>query len=108
VAWVDTWFQRASRAASYDERWACHHDAEPSVISRRPATACYDRGTDPDAHEWIEPMPAAGDALVAWRAERVAELERRGGAESVEVDEELKRQLEALGYLQGGVGEDGL
>lgn len=107
VAWVDTWFQGASRAARYDARLACHLDADPPAgdAALRPPIACYDRATDPDALEPLEPLPPEAEALRSWRAERVMAFDAREAAGTnavaVPVDAALRHHLEALGYVEG-------
>jgi len=105
VAWVDTWFQSASRSAAYQAEVACHHDAVDRGSEEhrrlRPATACYDRRTDPWADEPLEP----GDRelierLMAWRADGRAAYDAWEHTADVSYGAALREQLEALGYQQ--------
>ena len=103
VSFVDTWFQEASRVAAYRTDVACHIDTVDRDADRRlrPATACYDRASDPRADQ---PLPAPDDALVRqateWRAAQKARYEAYPHTADVAVRAELAEQLEALGYVQ--------
>jgi arylsulfatase A-like enzyme len=99
--WSDTWFGGTTRAAVYTHGVQCQDDFGSSAKQLAKAkfvAGCYDRRTDPLFTQPFQDQPLL-DALHAWRAERWEEF---SGAESeqVEVNEELNRELEQLGYVE--------
>jgi arylsulfatase A-like enzyme len=103
LAFSDTWFKEANRAAVYRSDRACQVDFTPNV--RGPGgndfvTGCFDRRGDP---EHAEPLADDDltDALLHWRRERVVEGLAWGPAGAAVPSAELNAQLEALGYVSG-------
>lgn len=112
-AFVDTWFQRANRAAVYTDAAFCMHDfsdvAEQEGRQRlHPKTACYDRRRDPLAQRPLpETDPALLDALFAWRARAWAAYEAWPDKQRITKEDPVVGQLEALGYAEGEEGAPG-
>jgi len=105
VAWVDTWFQDASRVAAYRSDRACHRDTVDLGANEarrlRPKAACYARPDDPWADRPLDDVPAeALDELDRWRAARWEAFEGFAHTRDVRPGAGLEDHLEALGYLQ--------
>jgi len=111
---ADTWFRKSSRAAMYAEDMACQLNfRSDDVVDRhghRFDDGCFDRRADP-AHEHARRDPRAERELRAWRAEQMAAGASRGRVEAIELDDDLDRQLELLGYVddddEAGDGDGG-
>ncbi len=103
-AYADTWFRKSQRTARYTEGQACQLNFnQADVVDRhghRFEEGCFDRRADPD-HRQASRDGAGERAVQAWRAAQLAEASARGDVGSVEVDDDLDRQLEALGYAEG-------
>jgi arylsulfatase A-like enzyme len=103
-AYADTWFRKSQRTARFTEDRVCQVNfVRSDVVDRhghRFEQGCFDRRTDPD-HARPERDPAGERAVVDWRSSMLAEAARRGEVRSAEIDDDMDRQLEALGYVEG-------
>lgn len=104
-AFVDTYYQRANRAAVYTEHRLCQHDflelAEHLGLERVfPKTVCFDRRLDPGVRTAMpEPDQEMVDALLEWREEQKRAYEAWPHHESVTRDDPVMQQLRELGYI---------
>jgi arylsulfatase A-like enzyme len=105
TAYVDTWFQGASRAAAYTLGRSCHVDFRTKEqlgdkVRRLPPMACYDQQVDPYQRTILEREdPELVSGLRAWRAARFAEYEAFDDTSDALMSRAMKEQLEALGYV---------
>lgn len=115
-AYVDTWFQGASRAAVYTEERSCHKDFRTAEqlgtkVRRLPPQSCYDQQADPYQRTPLEPLDETlVTDLVAWREARREEYEAFGDKADALMSRAMKEQLTALGYVdfdEDDVGLDG-
>jgi len=102
-AFVDTWFGRADRAAIYTDDVACHEAFSMGTARRRTRpgryTGCYDRHLDRLARLPLDPgRPDLVEELQAWREAQWGTYQAWPDVRDAEIDAELSRQLEALGY----------
>jgi arylsulfatase A-like enzyme len=104
-AWVDTWFQSASRVAVYTTRNACHKDyrseeewnRKERILERE---MCYDHAADPYGQEPLASLDQGLMAEVAaWRRAAVEEARAWAFTQDAEVSDDVNAQLRALGYL---------
>ncbi|MFT4621636.1 MAG: arylsulfatase A-like enzyme [Myxococcota bacterium] len=104
AAYVDTWFQGASRAAVYTPEVSCHRDFRTpeqlgDKVRKLSPLACYAHS---DPYQRSE-LPAVDDPAVAmldtWRAERLEEYEAFPFKADALMSRAMKDQLEALGYI---------
>lgn len=101
----DTWFGGSSRAAVFTASYQCQEDFGSTARQKKKGKfvpGCYDRHADPLFTSLIE-QPALLADLRTWRAAVTADLQG-GRVDEVEVDGDLNKQLEALGYLEDEEG----
>jgi arylsulfatase A-like enzyme len=92
---ADTWFHKSNRAAIYrDDRMCQKNFGEPH---EKFPDACFDQSRDPKLERPFDD-PELTEALIAWRAERMAEFEARGTSRA-DLQPEILRELRALGYV---------
>ncbi len=101
---VDTWFQFSNKAAVYTPDRMCEHNWREKIPG--PPVQCFDRASDP---YFRRPTTPEGDPLVAaldaWRAARVADYAAWPHTTNAVINEDLRAQLEALGYAQGDAAD---
>lgn len=95
-AFTDTWFADVDRAAVYTPEKACQRSFGAWQGRGDFQDGCFDRLEDP-AHARPGPDAALEAVLVDWR--RAAQEDARGG-EDVAPSDDVRAQLEALGYLE--------
>ncbi len=100
-AWSDTWFGPVSRAAIFTDDVMCQHQWPPRKHTGPKARffqGCFDRKGDP-RHLEVGPNTPLEDELEAWRVDRVRQLEAYAGTQDADLTDDMRKQLEALGYL---------
>ncbi len=113
VAFTDTWFLDASRAAIYSDDVACQLAFEEGRPAGLFSDGCFDREQDP-RHDRVIEHEGLTKRLRAWRRDSAPELggARPGPARGQGTPDGLAAQLEALGYTAGpepqqdGTGEE--
>jgi len=102
-AWTDTWFRDVTRAAVFTQDRHCQLDFGSSRKQQKKGKfqdGCFDRTADPLSTTLIEDDQGLLDELRAWRQDRVKEMEAFGREDDAEISDEVKRQLEELGYVE--------
>lgn len=100
-AWADTWFRDVSRAAVFTVDRHCQWDFGSSQKQTRKGKfvpGCFDRINDPLSATRLDDDDLMQE-LKDWRQARTAQMTAVGNASDVTVTDEVKRQLEMLGYV---------
>lgn len=104
-AFTETWYFGANRSAILTEERACQKDWGSTRIQDDVfEDGCFDRRRDPD---WRTPFVDAAltAELTAWRAARRAEYDAWPDTRDVSENDDVSRQLEALGYVEAPASE---
>ena len=101
MAFSDTWYFGAARAARFTADQACQLDFGSTAIRNNAfQPGCFDRATDPD---WTTPDQDAEalEALRAWHTEQQTAYEQWPHTHDADHGVgQTRRQLEVLGYVE--------
>jgi len=106
LAFVDSWFQASRRSGVYAEDLHCHDDWKAVVDAqgeRRVPRACYDQDDTP-----LTVSGERADALLAeldsFRLSMESAFDAYPYTSDAEAPDDVKAELEALGYVEGQEG----